>query len=118
MDDCCNKLDDWFDEPLERLYQMKDRLEIIDVLETKFIVYYRCKRCGQLWEQHNEPFSRIEMYIVLKSFPDENGKPRELYFDFHHLEITFQDTEEKLRFAYPEKRSSGCLLSWLDVRMK
>jgi hypothetical protein len=113
MNKCCDRLEDWFDEPLERFYQLHNRLEMIGALEAKFIVYYRCKACGQLWEEHREPFNRIEVCFVLKSFPDESGRPRELDFDYHQREVTFQDTGERLRLAHPGKEKSGCLLSWL-----
>jgi hypothetical protein len=113
MNDCCDKLKNCFPEPLERLDQLKSRLELIRVWELRFIVYYRCRQCGQLWEEHNEPFNRMEMYSVLKSFPDESGNPREVYYDFHTDEITFRDTGEKISLRWKEPEEAGCLLSWL-----
>jgi hypothetical protein len=113
MNHCCDKLNRCFPEPLERLDQLKSRLELIRVWDLRFIVYYRCKYCGQLWEEHNDPFSRFELYSVLKSFPDENGDPRELHYDFHTDEITFRDTGEMLSLKREEREKAGCLLSWL-----
>jgi hypothetical protein len=112
MNDCCDKLASCYTVPLERFYQLKPRLELIRVWEEKFIVYYRCKICSQLWEEHTDPFSRFELYSVLKSFPDENGKPRELYYDFHNDEATFLDTNEKVIFERKEPDSPGCLRFW------
>jgi hypothetical protein len=106
MNDCCDRLKRcYLAIDIGQFERLRHYIEHIACSLNRCDNFYRCKTCGQIWEQHIEPFARFDYRCVIKSFLDKQGNPRPIEFVYTKNEIIFLDSNQRMIFGKVESES-------------